>query len=671
MDAFERVQEFGECEYGGPPIFKDLDGKHFFESVRVHNKVVSIGDLVCVVLEGDDDQDEESVSFGYCQVLAIYDEPDTLNGEGVQFEARWFITIDELDAKQQKLIPEEGRRPDELIETNVLDDVPIGSVSDHIQIVQYSPPEESEGADHMEVVAIGDHAKQQIFHCRYLQQQGTQALQYVQRNSLFTRGAALSHYEYAYVEYIASLPATDDRVSGSSNLSTSNADSYSQAIRKLHVSVLPTKLPCRSLERNYIYGVLKDAVINRRDASKPLYISGMPGTGKTATVIATINELRSESLKGDLPEFHFVEINCLRLQAPASAYSVLWRGLTGMQASSKKAQKLLEEHFENASANAHAVTNRKVTICLVDELDYLMTRNEEVVYNFFNWPLLPQSLLVVIGIANIMDLPERMTQRVASRVDMTMDRMIFKAYEHEQIKEILTERLSELQLSVFTKTSLELVSRKAATVAGDLRAALKICQRTIELHRDQEEKLERMKAEYEAAKATLSQKQAEALNTQSPEKYAQTLKTLETSLPPSPPVADNLMKLVKIAADEYKQSPMMATVTRLCAVDKAILVALCNHLRNSNDETQIDAETLWTRTSDLLRKAGTKEGVPRQPPPYIFNEALERLVEQGLLIQLGSSSRDGSSQQAGPFSLRLEFTDVVAALKGSPLLDFI
>lgn len=60
-----------------------------------------------------------------------------------------------------------------------------------------------------------------------------------------------------------------------------------------------------------------------------------------------------------------------------------------------------------------------------------------MVYNFLNWPLLPGSSLVVVGIANVMDLPERLSPRVTSRLGITMERMIFMAYTYQQIREIL------------------------------------------------------------------------------------------------------------------------------------------------------------------------------------------------------------------------------------------
>jgi origin recognition complex subunit 1 len=61
-----------------------------------------------------------------------------------------------------------------------------------------------------------------------------------------------------------------------------------------------------------------------------------------------------------------------------------------------------------------------VSVVLMDELDQLMTTKQDVVYNFFNWPTLQGSKLVVLAVANTMDLPERvMTGRVRSRLGMS------------------------------------------------------------------------------------------------------------------------------------------------------------------------------------------------------------------------------------------------------------
>lgn len=57
-----------------------------------------------------------------------------------------------------------------------------------------------------------------------------------------------------------------------------------------------------------------------------------------------------------------------------------------------------------------------LTLCVV-QLDLLWTRKQNVMYNLFDWPTRRHARLVVLTIANTMDLPERiMINRVASRL---------------------------------------------------------------------------------------------------------------------------------------------------------------------------------------------------------------------------------------------------------------
>lgn len=51
-----------------------------------------------------------------------------------------------------------------------------------------------------------------------------------------------------------------------------------------------------------------------------MYISGVPGTGKTATVKEVIRTLTQAHDTGDLPKFHFIEVNGMRLTEPRQAY---------------------------------------------------------------------------------------------------------------------------------------------------------------------------------------------------------------------------------------------------------------------------------------------------------------------------------------------------------------
>lgn len=51
-----------------------------------------------------------------------------------------------------------------------------------------------------------------------------------------------------------------------------------------------------------------------------MYISGVPGTGKTATVTSVIRNLQELAQDGDLPDFDYVSVNGMRLTEPRQAY---------------------------------------------------------------------------------------------------------------------------------------------------------------------------------------------------------------------------------------------------------------------------------------------------------------------------------------------------------------
>jgi len=60
------------------------------------------------------------------------------------------------------------------------------------------------------------------------------------------------------------------------------------------------------------------------------------------------------------------------------------------------------------------------------QLDLLWTKKQSVIYNIFDWPTRRDARLVVVAIANTMDLPERMMiNRVASRLVSILGHFIF------------------------------------------------------------------------------------------------------------------------------------------------------------------------------------------------------------------------------------------------------
>lgn len=51
-----------------------------------------------------------------------------------------------------------------------------------------------------------------------------------------------------------------------------------------------------------------------------MYISGVPGTGKTATVTSVINHLIESAKNKEVPKFQFVNVNGMKLTEPRQAY---------------------------------------------------------------------------------------------------------------------------------------------------------------------------------------------------------------------------------------------------------------------------------------------------------------------------------------------------------------
>ncbi|XP_045615281.1 origin recognition complex subunit 1 isoform X2 [Procambarus clarkii] len=239
---------------------------------------------------------------------------------------------------------------------------------------------------------------------------------------------------------------------------------------RLHVSAVPDSLPCRENEFQDLYSFVEGKLMDGNGGC--MYVSGVPGTGKTATVREVVRLLKECSHEGDLPSFTYLEVNAMRLTEPHQLWVQVWKGLTGNKATAEHASSLLEKRFSIPAPR------REPTVLLVDELDLLWTRKQDVMYNLFDWPCRPGSKLIVVAIANTMDLPERiMMNRVSSRLGLT--RMTFQPYNYKQLQEIVMSRL--LGIDAFDPDAVQLVSRKVAALSGDARRALDICRRATEI----------------------------------------------------------------------------------------------------------------------------------------------------------------------------------------------
>ncbi|PFH48309.1 hypothetical protein AMATHDRAFT_150197 [Amanita thiersii Skay4041] len=274
-------------------------------------------------------------------------------------------------------------------------------------------------------------------------------------------------------------------------------DPWLRAMHVLHVGSRPDALPCRDEEFQRILGCVGELL--EEGSAGCVYISGVPGTGKTATIHAVVRALKQMAENNEINPFTYVEINGLKIPEPSAAYSLLWEGVSGhdiakdghLRVSPKESLKALTRHFNGGGGKGRGPGGHACVV-LMDELDQLVTSKQDVVYNFFNWPTLVDSKLVVIAVANTMDLPERvMTGRVRSRLGMI--RINFQPYTTQQLEHIVSSRLASAKeglegvdgnaKDVIAADGIKFAAMKVSSISGDARRVLDICRRTVELVR--------------------------------------------------------------------------------------------------------------------------------------------------------------------------------------------
>lgn len=334
----------------------------------------------------------------------------------------------------------------------------------------------------------------------------------------------------------------------------------------------------------------------------------------------------------------------------------LWRGLSGDHVAAKSASTKLKQYFDVGVMRTGE--EKPMLVCLVDEFDYLLTKDYQVLFSFLDWSRSRNSMrgFLLIGIANTLDLLEQLSQRIVSRVKIEFSRISFPPYTFEQVHIILKQRLAELNLPGFEPRVQELIARKAAAAAGDLRAGLKICRKSISLCRDFLE------------------------NT-----HGIPVSAIEQGAAVTIPVP-KILGLVQEAVEGYKQSPFIVGISTLCELEIALLICFCEERRRVCGDEQasisvasMTAVAAWDHLESLLRKVTANQFFDSVdckaadqkidlvfPPFYVCREALQSLLDRGVLRSKTTYMSFGKPVVSFYLSDRVVLSDVIASLKGRP-----
>lgn len=211
----------------------------------------------------------------------------------------------------------------------------------------------------------------------------------------------------------------------------------------------------------------------QKGCSGSLYVSGQPGTGKTACLSLL---LKLDEFKNRLQR---VYINCTSIASVGAVYKKL---CTELQL--KPTGRTEKDHL--AAIQHHLKTSKRMVLLVLDEIDQLCSARQSVLYTIFEWPALPGARLLLVGIANSLDLTDRALMRLNAHCQLKPRLMHFPPYSKQQIVDIFRDRLEQAGvLDVFPPVTLQLLAAKVSAVSGDVRRALDIGRRVVEIAEQQ------------------------------------------------------------------------------------------------------------------------------------------------------------------------------------------
>lgn len=241
-------------------------------------------------------------------------------------------------------------------------------------------------------------------------------------------------------------------------------DVYSKTCQVLHNSI-PKQLIGREKEVKILKEFVVSSILNSNPGS--MYICGAPGTGKTACLTRVLDEAKGLNVKS-------IFLNCMTLRSSAAIFSRLASLIDGKTNSytSQEGLKALEKKLTSSGQRI---------LLVLDEIDQLESKDQEILYKLFEMPFLPNSRLVLIGIANSLDFTDRILPRLQTKSECKPVLLNFQPYQRSEITAILEGRIKETGADIVDASAVMFCARKVSAMTGDARKALDILRRAVEI----------------------------------------------------------------------------------------------------------------------------------------------------------------------------------------------
>ncbi|KAL8917828.1 MAG: hypothetical protein Q9208_007716 [Pyrenodesmia sp. 3 TL-2023] len=340
---------------------------------------------------------------------------------------------------------------------------------------------------------------------------------------------------------------------------------YQDARQAFVRSVDPGRLIGRDTERNELDSFIRGGISRR--TGRGLYVSGPPGTGKSALVREVCQNL------ADGPGLQQAFINCMSVKTSGDVYETLVKDLLGDFDASVAEQN--GDLYDQLAPKAKSPG--PIYLVVLDEMDHLLDLDLDVLYNLFELALRRTSRLILIGIANALDLTDRFLPRLKAR-NLKPRLLPFLPYTAPQVASVITAKLrtllpkdedTQLEFVPFVHpTAIEFCSKKVASRTGDLRKAFDIIHRALALVED--ETKQKQQREVSAPMSTSKSPLSENPNLSSPSKPRTLAASLAAVTPMNAPRA-TIAHIARISASALGHG----TSQRLQTLNLQQKAALC------------------------------------------------------------------------------------------------